>query len=252
MKNGPRVSCLCPTYNRPPHQAGLLEEAIESFLRQDYPNRELIVLNDCSDQTLVSDAPGVRIVNADRRLASLGEKLNAAAEQASGDLLAPWDDDDVSLPWRLSQGVRGIADGRYFHPGGYWFLDPNGLHSDHRLGLAHACTLFTREGFVAAGGYPATSGDFDQRFDGRIRDLAGIVGPTPASSPVEWSYVYRWGVSPVHLSGRRPHDPWYAEIGRRPVASGTYRLRPRWSCDWVATTRAALRAGRALQPAEVA
>ena len=34
----PLVSCICPTYNRPPEYQHLVEEAIESFLRQDYPN----------------------------------------------------------------------------------------------------------------------------------------------------------------------------------------------------------------------
>ena len=42
----PLVSCILPTYNRPPTHQHLVEEAIESFLRQTYPHRELIVIND--------------------------------------------------------------------------------------------------------------------------------------------------------------------------------------------------------------
>jgi glycosyltransferase involved in cell wall biosynthesis len=53
-----KVSCICPTYNRPPNYQWLLEEAIESFLRQDYAEKELLVLNDCAGQELVCDAPG--------------------------------------------------------------------------------------------------------------------------------------------------------------------------------------------------
>ncbi|MCL4258972.1 MAG: glycosyltransferase family 2 protein, partial [Anaerolineales bacterium] len=50
----PPVSCICPTYGR----VELLEEAIESFLRQDYPGqKELIVLNDYAGQTLHFDHP---------------------------------------------------------------------------------------------------------------------------------------------------------------------------------------------------
>ena len=41
-----RASAVLPTYNRPPDQQWLVEEAIESFLRQDYPDKELLVLND--------------------------------------------------------------------------------------------------------------------------------------------------------------------------------------------------------------
>src|SRR5690349_243347 len=54
---GMKVSCICATYNRPPHFQWLLEEAIESFLRQDYAEKELIVLNDCPEQELLCDAP---------------------------------------------------------------------------------------------------------------------------------------------------------------------------------------------------
>src|SRR2546429_75321 len=60
----PPVSCVCPTYARPE----LLEEAIESFLRQDYRGaKELIVLNDYACQTLELDHPEVRVVNVPKR-----------------------------------------------------------------------------------------------------------------------------------------------------------------------------------------
>ena len=38
----PFVSCLCCTYGRPI----LLGEAVKCFLDQDYPNKELIIIND--------------------------------------------------------------------------------------------------------------------------------------------------------------------------------------------------------------
>jgi cellulose synthase/poly-beta-1,6-N-acetylglucosamine synthase-like glycosyltransferase len=42
MENQPPVSCFCLTYGRP----CLLEEAIHSFLQQDYAGpKEMIVLN---------------------------------------------------------------------------------------------------------------------------------------------------------------------------------------------------------------
>ncbi len=44
----------------------------------------------------------------------------------------------------------------------------------------------------------------------------------------EWFYIYRWGVSPVHLSGIKPHDEWYKRIGEMPVEQGQYFLRPHW------------------------
>jgi hypothetical protein len=49
----PTVSRICLTFGRP----RFLEEAIESFLRQDYPGEaELIVLNDLPRRNLLSSA----------------------------------------------------------------------------------------------------------------------------------------------------------------------------------------------------
>src|SRR5690349_24951790 len=100
--SAPLISCLCATYNRAPDFLHLVEEAIESFLRQDYPHKELIVVNDTPGQELTCAAEGVVIVNLPRRIRTVGDKQNAAVAIANGALLAPWDDDDISLPWRLS------------------------------------------------------------------------------------------------------------------------------------------------------
>ncbi|MEZ4657920.1 MAG: glycosyltransferase family A protein [Caldilineaceae bacterium] len=54
MEQQSPVSCICLTYGRP----AVLEEAIYSFLQQDYQGpKELIVLNDYVDQTLYFDHP---------------------------------------------------------------------------------------------------------------------------------------------------------------------------------------------------
>jgi hypothetical protein len=60
--------------------------------------------------------------------------------------------------------------------------------------------------------------------------------------PREWYYIYRWGVSPIHLSGTQPHDRWYAEIARRPVEPGHFLLKPHWQEDYLKTTATVLEA----------
>ena len=47
----------------------------------------------------------------------------------------------------------------------------------------------------------------------------------------DWFYIYRWGVSPLHLSGRP--DNWYRQIGQMPVIQGRYVLRPQWREEYV-------------------
>lgn len=246
----PLVSCICATYNRAPSHLYLLEEAIESFLRQTYPNKELVVINDCPAQELVCDAPGVRVVNAPERFASLGEKHNAAIRLSHGELIAPWDDDDVSLPLRLSLSVERLGDADYFNPRQYWFLDGGGYHFDHSMGYAHNASLFTRTAFEAVGGYPPVSMGEDAVMDGNLRRLRRTVDPADAGVELtkeEWFYVYRWGVSPTHLSGKLvAEDGFWEEIGKLPVQPGRFHLRPHWRRDYDTETRALLGAAQGL------
>ena len=236
----PLVSCLCATYNRPPSHQHLIEEAIESFLRQDYPNKELVVINDGAGQELLCDAPGVRIVNVDDRFPTLGEKYNAAADLARGALLAPWDDDDISLPWRLSLSVERLGDAAYFNPRRYWFLDPGGLHFDHTMGYAHNASLVTRDAFEAVGRYTSISVGYDAAIDAalwsRFEDAADPNRGHRSLTRAEWFYIYRWGVSPGHVSVGGSEEN-YRVIGERPVAPGRFHLSPAWRSDYVADTR---------------
>lgn len=238
MNIAPRVTCICPTFNRPPAHQWLVEEAVESFLRQDYPHRELIVLNDCPGQVLRLDHPLVVVINVGRHFRTLGEKLNAAVGLSEGELIAPWDDDDISLPWRLSYSIEMLGEVDYYNPSRYWFIDHNGLHGDHAMGLAHGCSMFTRRAFDLVGGYPHTSGTQDLEMDNRLRAHRQVaVAKPPELGRADWYYIYRWGVSPVHLSGRMPHGPWYDQIGRHPVTEGTFDLRPHWRDDYPSRVR---------------
>jgi glycosyltransferase involved in cell wall biosynthesis len=235
-----KVSCICPTYNRPPGSQWLVEEAIESFLRQDYPDKELIVLNDCPGQELICDAPDVLVINLPRRFSSYGEKLNAGIALAQGSLIAPWNDDDIMLPWHLSKSIEQLADCDYYNPQVYWLLDPQGLHKGH-MGVGHMCSIFTRSAFNVVDGYPHTTGEEDQLFDHRLKTHPQVkTARPPLSSDHDWSYIYRWGVSPVHLSSRQPIEEWYARIGQLPVERGRYFLRPHWKEDYLKKTRDAM------------
>jgi glycosyltransferase involved in cell wall biosynthesis len=94
-----------PTADRRPYVA----QAIRYFLRQDYPNLELIVLDDGSDRVedLAPPDPRVRYVPLERRLV-LGEKRNLACELARGAIILHWDDDDWMAPDRVSYQVAEL------------------------------------------------------------------------------------------------------------------------------------------------
>jgi glycosyltransferase involved in cell wall biosynthesis/GT2 family glycosyltransferase len=101
----PLVSCLMPTRNR----RRWITQAISYFRRQDYPNRELLILDDGEDAVadLIPPDYGIRYVRLDRKLV-LGEKRNHACELARGEIIAHWDDDDWQAPNRLSYQVSQL------------------------------------------------------------------------------------------------------------------------------------------------
>ena len=240
----PLISCLCPTFGRcgSPWQY-LLEEAIEAFLRQTDVHSELVILNDHPAQELEFDHPRVRVVNEPRRFHTLGEKYNALVSLASGNLLAPWEDDDISLPHRLELTRERLGDRDYFNPRRYWFLDRDGLHWDHAMGVGHNLSLFRRRAWEAVDGYPVVTGSQDAEMDSLLAGHARVrcrveVAPLPVP---EWYYLYRWGASPCHLSGQPDMQGLYDSLGAAAAAVGQFMLRPHWREDYpalVATAQA--------------
>ena len=169
----------------------------------------------------------------------IGDKQNAAVGLVRGELIAPWDD-DISLLWRLSLSVERLGDGDYFNPRCYWFLDNEGLHVDHPVGYANNASLFRRAAFEGVGGYPSQSLGADGALDAAFSGLAhAAVDPLRGDKELtrsEWFYIYRWGVSPVHMSGSGVED-FYREVGKLPVAEGRFHLSPHWRRDYLAETR---------------
>lgn len=94
----PLVSCIMPTFNRPRY----MQQSIKYFLRQDYPNRELIILDDSPQRAddLIPVDPRIRYIHLDARMI-LGAKRNLACRLAHGSIIAHWDDDDWIAPQRL-------------------------------------------------------------------------------------------------------------------------------------------------------
>jgi hypothetical protein len=238
----PLISCLCPTFGRcgSPWQH-LLEEAVESFLRQTDVHSELLVLNDHPAQEVVFDHPRVRVVNHTPRFRTLGEKYNALVSLASGSLLAPWEDDDISLPHRLEQSREHLGERDYYNPRCYWYLDRDGLHWDHAAGVGHNLSLFRRRAWQIVGGYPAVTGSQDAELDQRLTSHPRVCCRVEAEAlPVpEWYYVYRWGSSPCHLSGQADMQGLYDSLGAAPAPAGRFTLRPHWREDYPALVGAA-------------
>ena len=106
------ISVLLPVYNAGPP----LRQAIDSVLAQDHLDFELIVIEDCSTDGsagVIRDYAArdgrVRAVYH-RQNAGLAATLNEGLQLAGGELVARMDQDDESLPNRLSVQARFMAE----------------------------------------------------------------------------------------------------------------------------------------------
>jgi glycosyltransferase involved in cell wall biosynthesis len=132
----PRVTIGITCYNA----RETIGRAIASAQAQDWPDLEILIADDASTDGstervagLIADEPRARLI----RLATNGGPAaarNAIIEQAAGEFLAFFDDDDESLPQRISRQVATIlafetdhidvpvacyAAGRRLYPNGY-------------------------------------------------------------------------------------------------------------------------------------
>ncbi|MCF6282667.1 MAG: glycosyltransferase [Candidatus Polarisedimenticolaceae bacterium] len=119
----PMVSCIMPTANRP-HFAS---RAIQLFLEQDYPNKELIIIDDGDKPIgeLITDDPCIRYQHNSQRQ-SIGAKRNQACEIANGSIIVHWDDDDwMATSWLRLQvnnllthlaDISGLANVLFYEP----------------------------------------------------------------------------------------------------------------------------------------
>ena len=80
--------------------------AIQNFLQQDYPNRELVILDDGQDSVAdLSPADArVRYMRTSQRQ-TVGAKRNQCVRASQGDLIMHWDDDDWAAPHRIRYQV---------------------------------------------------------------------------------------------------------------------------------------------------
>lgn len=99
------VSCIMPTRDRRP----FVGRAVAQFLAQDYPDRELVVVDDGDDAIgdLLPPDPRVRLLRVERRM-TIGAKRNLACESAAGDILVHWDDDDWMAARRITYQARAL------------------------------------------------------------------------------------------------------------------------------------------------
>lgn len=233
MKEKPKISCYCCTYGR----NNLLEEAIYSFLMQNYQNKELVIVNDHPEQKLIFEHPQVKIFNTESRILPLGKKYNFAAYNCSGNILMPWDDDDIYLPWRMEVSLKYIKKG-IFHTN-QAFFEPS--FKDLKLSTnLFQCNLAVRKKhFIAVKGYPETEAStLDVEFISKLKKLNG--GNISQKIPIQdLFYVYRWGsTNNWHHSAIKEKTPELVrenidkQLKQKQITKGEIKLKPHWKYDY--------------------
>lgn len=110
------ISCICVTREKPL----LLRRAIDCFLAQTYPNRELIILYEADDVATkdfidsMPFNPQIKIVTVARSSETrLGGLRNRAIQEAQGEYICQWDDDDWYHAGRLEYQYAVITQTGY-------------------------------------------------------------------------------------------------------------------------------------------
>ena len=192
------ISVLTLTYQR--HQ--ILEEAIQSFLLQDWAGEsEMVVLNDSPLVKYEFDHPKVRVINCDTRFSSIGKKLEYGFAQCKGDYIYRLDDDDLMAPWALSVQAKYREmkpNCEIYRCQKHYFFCHNkfeGMSDNINNGNCYSKSYTQRIN------YPDVSGPEDNNitFHQNAIIYTGDTG--------RYSMIYRWGMGTFHISGMGVENP---------------------------------------------
>ncbi len=217
-----KIAAVCCTWNRPE----LLGRLIECFNRQDYADRELVILDD-ADQYPAMEGNRWKLVSQRFRYPTLGDKRNAAARLVSDDVsaFAVCDDDDLYLPHHLSACVEALQDAQWCQPRQVLIADGKSFKRQATFRKSDPNNLgyqggwaWQRGAFEKLGGYASISNGEDVEIAARSLALLGPSADTITARHPTPGYVYTWlGRAGRHLSAMSPpgDESGYQELGRQ-------------------------------------
>lgn len=222
----PKVSCMCVTYGR----TKVLDEAVYSFLIQDYPGeKELIILNDLDRLELEGTFPGVIIYNEKKRYGSLGIKTNECISRCSGEIILIWDDDDISLPNRMSVTVSTMKNRPFFKPSRTFFYNHGKEFLLETERIPTCSAAYTKAVWEEVEGFPDENSGLDQVFEQKL--IQGGMYGIQNINDRDTSFIYRWFVVPgYHTSAYgwgKGKEEAEAYVKKNKI-EGVYTIKPQW------------------------
>lgn len=186
------ISVLTLTYQR--HH--LLEEAIESFLRQDFTGEsEMLIVNDSPKVEYVFEHPKIRIINLKKRFSSIGLKLKYGFSQCKYNYIYRLDDDDLLTPWALKNTWEDIVSYpgfEIYRSNGHYYFEHNKFKKIYNS--INNGNVYTKQ-YLSRIEIPDISYGEDNvtifQNNARIYE----------SSREQKTMIYRWGMNTFHISG---------------------------------------------------
>ena len=201
----------------------LSEESLESFLRQTYPNKYLLIVNTHPDPVVLNEKyDNVDVINCDRDFYYLGDKAWFAIENTKTDLWCMMDDDDIYLPWHLEK----LMELHSLYPDkDAWCNKQRFASRDNEIKEKKISGLWTGYVFRKKIIPPEIlkKKNFDTHIMGFYKNkIAEPTGEIP-------SYIYRWACGSRHYSGHGG-DPVATEKKRKNAAN--IKLDKPWVPHW--------------------
>lgn len=165
-------------------------------MRQDYQGeKELVIINDVSEQEIRCDAPNVRVINVPTRFPSLGEKRTFSYQQARHPLILTWGDDDIHLPKRISRAVNGLGDRRMTLEG--WHFCIYGSEVKYNKFSTTGAHIVRADLAEQVEWFAAKNTGEDDNFNGRVHRVIGSIHAINERP----EFIYRWsGTERAHIS----------------------------------------------------
>ncbi len=160
----PLVSVIIPVYN----MESFLAETLQSVLNLDYPNLEVILVDDGSKDSSLSVAESFasrdgRIKIFSQANTGVCKARNLAIARASGEFILPVDADDLIEPDYISKAVPHFSDEEvkvvlsnadFFGDSmGKWTLPPFDLHLLAHRNMLPATAMYRKSDWERVGGY---------------------------------------------------------------------------------------------------
>ena len=169
--NNKMVSIIMGTYNP---DIMLLDKSIRSIINQTFSSWELLLYDDGSEDTIADEIrklsgadPRIRYIRG-KSNKGLAHALNRMISQSTGKYVARMDDDDISLPDRISEQVEFLehhqeydwvgCEADLIDDTGVWGMavrpeKPDAFSFLHSSPFIHPSVLFRKEVLIETGGY---------------------------------------------------------------------------------------------------